>query len=108
MKKNKRIYPTEESPRYGDKFTIVGIQWETIDHNFSELLDIKVMEKDNKQVLKIFDIGKTWGEWRKNKQKISDMFCEILNTPDRDERIKDVVAIKIHYFFSKPGEYHIV
>lgn len=88
----KRIYPTSE-PKYGYEFVIKGIQVETIDREYSELFSVE-LEKSGKEVT--FRVGKTPGEWRREKQRISDMICtslgKLVETP-----WKDVVAIEVEY-----------
>ena len=96
---NKRIFPKED-PLFGHNFVIKGIQVETIDREFSEMMSIE-LHKDNKEV--IFQVGKNIQEWRKNKQKISDFVCNDFNrhliTP-----WKDVVALEVKYVLM-PGKY---
>lgn len=91
----KRLYPTED-PKYNEKFIITGIQVETIDRQFSELLPIRLEKED---VDLVFEIGKDWREWRRNKQKISDLLCSNLNR-GLSVPWKDVVALEVRYFLT--------
>ena len=43
----KRILPTEENPRYGSKFIVVGIQLQDIDGYYTEMMDFKIMNKED-------------------------------------------------------------
>lgn len=88
MKKNKRIYPTEEDPRYGSTFMVCGIQLEDIDNNLTEMIPVSID--------KAYPIGKTWEEYRKMKRGLSDAICDSLNK--LGGLYKSVVSFKIKYF----------
>ena len=42
-------------------------------------------------VPKLFEVGKTWGEWRRNKEKLSDLITDGLNRNKREsyKRMKE-------------------
>ena len=101
-KQNKRFWPTEEDPRYGQSFQLVEIQLENIDHQFTGW--IKAEYEDNR----LIPIGNTWHEWKKKKQTISDEFCKGINRMISSTPYKDVVALKVHYFGDPRGVYQIV
>ena len=113
----KRILPTEENPRYGSKFIVVGIQLQDIDGYYTEMMDFKIMNKEDKEIPRLFSAGKSWGEWKRIKEKLSDEICTSLNKMRmnswHEERkralapflagpapvnFKDVVALKVRYF----------
>lgn len=116
--KQKRIYPTSD-PRYGDRFEVLGIQTVDIDGNYSEMLPFelgeRLIERENGEIVMIpavFEIGKDFSDWRKNKSTISDKVCTSLNKKQRDwwentsilkrsskppVNLKDVVALEIRY-----------
>lgn len=106
-KENKRFYPTEEDPRYGQAFQIVEVQFQDIDRDFTGWIgntpEVKFTEKE------LISVGKDWSEWRKVKNRISDALCgtfnglKLTNTP-----LKDVVAIKAHYLGDPRGVYQIL
>lgn len=101
MAKNSRIFPKED-PRYGESFYIKGIQIETIDREFSEMMEMSLFDKRNNREF-IFQVGKNRQEWRRNKQKISDLLCEDMNK-NLSTPWKDVVAIEVQYI-ALPGRY---
>ena len=50
----KRILPTEENPRYGSKFIVVGIQLQDIDGYYTEMMDFKIINKEDKEIPRLF------------------------------------------------------
>lgn len=114
--KQKRILPTED-PRYGDRFKIIGIQLVDIDGNYTEMMNFEVMDKDDASVPMFFKVGGTWGEWRKQKEALSDKITTGLNNNrlngweaerkramapflagPKPINFRDVVALKVKYF----------
>ena len=98
---DKKYYPTEEEPRYGECFQIKAIQTvKNIDGYYSKWI---LCNFDKNELI---PVGKNWGEWRKRKQKISDDMCKIFNW-DKSIKvpIKDVVALKVHYL-GDPAQSH--
>ena len=101
--KNSRYLPTEEDPRYGGCFQITGIQFQTIDREFTD------WELLNYPDERIIPIGKNREEWRKIKNQISDYFTLFRNSTVTDGSIcKDVSSLRVHYLGDKKGVEHVL
>lgn len=93
-----RIWPTEDNPRYGQRFKVIGCQFINIDKQYTEMLDMELgdwvkspYDREMHFVPKLFEVGKTWGEWRRNKEKLSDLITDGLNRNKREsyKRMKE-------------------
>ena len=104
---NRRFYPTEEDPRYGQVFQIVEIQFQDIDRRFTGWIGRTGNIKFTKREL--IAVGKDWIEWKKNKRKISDKFIELFDKLGITKApLKEVVALKVHYLGDQKGRYQIL
>lgn len=110
MENYKRIYPSEEDPKYGLRFMIKGVQFIDIDRNYTPMIDVEeVSIKGNR----IFEIGPSWMVWKRNKAKISDALVTSLNASkvqgfkNSRPNFRDVVALKIIYL-EIPGKEYVV
>ena len=103
MKKQKRFWPSEENPRYGEAFQIVAVQMVTIEREFTEWIPIQWKRG------RIEPVGKDWFEWRKNKTAISEELTKFFNSSGRTgDPYREMVAMKIHYFGDGPRTYRVV
>lgn len=85
-----RIWPSEDHPRFGQRFKVIGVQFIDIDRKYTEMLEMGLGELTESPfdhemhfIPKLFEIGKTWGEWKRNKEKISDQIVDGLNENKR-------------------------
>ena len=91
---NRRMYPTEDDPKYGKPFYVTGVQLIDIDGNYTSLIKLR-LNKEGDKLNRVFKL-KDWGEYRTFKRKISDEIVNIFKTCEI--AYKDVVAIEIKYF----------
>jgi hypothetical protein len=122
--KIKRIYPTEEDPKYGKRFIITGMQFQDIDGNYSELGKFRVEVEPGKP--QILEVGKNHSEFIRLKHKLSDTYVSLLNgikhegylrmkketmfpsfLPDEQVNYKDLVALQVEYL-DFPGQTFIL
>jgi hypothetical protein len=113
----KHKYYHSEDPKYGQPFQILAIQLESIEKEFSSWIEngeiqfgdgISVSFSD--YLNKIRQVGE---DWKKMKDKISDDICKDLNKlfemcEMTVTRVKDVVALKVHYLGEPKGKYQIL
>ena len=118
----KTKYHHSEDPKYGRKFQIVAVQFESIEKKFSDWIEegkVQVgrgISIDFSEYLgRIREMGRNDLEWKKMKTKISDDVCKDFNTMmgmctnlDDVIRVKDIVAYKIRYLWDPIGETQIL
>lgn len=113
-------YGHTEDPKYGQDFQIVAIQLESINNDYTDWIEkgkINLcggMTVDFSEYLnKIRMVGENDREVKKMKNKISDDICKDLNKliemcSMTVTRVKDVVALKVHYLGEPRGKYQIL
>ena len=118
--KNKRIYPTEEDPRYGQRFIIKGIQFIDIEGDYTPMIDfVEVSFKGSK----VFEVGSNWNAWKRNKAIISDAMYNGLNNNAQQSyerrrqessfvreprpNFRDAVSLKVEYLM-EPDKTYII
>jgi len=116
----KHKYYHSEDPKYGQPFQIVALQLESIEGKFTgwieegEILfggDVSIDFSD--YLNEIRKVGENDREVKRMKDKISDDICEDLNrllemSSMTVTRVKDVVALKVHYLGEPKGKYQIL
>ena len=97
MKKKcvKKLLVDPNGPKYNTLFTIKGFQAETIDHEFTELIEVNSLEIKSL---------KDYGNYRYWKRKYSESICKKFNNK-LEIPWKDVVVIKIQYLGEKEENY---
>lgn len=108
----KRIWQTEEEPRTDKKFWIRGIQVEKINHEFSEILEVRVYTDKEMTTERLWSIGraKNWKAVREGiKREISDYFLTQTNLGTQlVNPIKEICAVQIQYINDPEGTYQII
>ena len=114
-------YYRSEDPKYGQPFQIVAIQLESIEREkFTRWIEkgeilfgrgVSVSFSD--YLNEIRKVGENDREVKKMKDKISDDICKDLNKlfemcSMTVTRVKDVVALKVHYLGEPKGNYQIL
>lgn len=115
-------YYHSEDPKYGQPFQIVAIQLESIEKGkFTGWIENGKIPAgggvfiDFSDYLKqIRKVGENDREVKRMKDKISDAICKDLNklmemcSIATVTRVKDVVALKVHYLGEPMGKYQIL
>ena len=114
-------YYRSEDPKYGQPFQVVAIQLESIEKGkFTGWIEdgeilfgggVSVSFSD--YLKKIRKVGENDREVKRMKDKISDDICRDLNkllemSSMTVTRVKDVVALKVHYLGEPKGENQIL
>ena len=110
-------YYRSEDPKYGQPFQIVAIQLESIEREkFTGWIENgEIMFGENEGIdfseylNRIRKVGENDREVKRMKDKISDDICKDLNKlfemcEMTVTRVKDVVALKVHYLGEPKGE----
>jgi hypothetical protein len=113
-------YYRSEDPKYGQPFQIVAIQLESIEkEKFTGWIEDGEIPFGggvidfSDYLKKIRKVGENDREVKKMKDKISDDICKDLNKlfemcSITVTRVKDVVALKVHYLGEPKGKYQIL
>ena len=117
---NHKYYHSED-PKYGQPFQIMAVQLESIEkgkftgwiEEGEILLGGGVSISFSDYLNKIRKVGENDKEVKKMKDKISDDICKDLNKVFEMcsmtvTRVKDVVALKVHYLGEPKGKYQIL
>lgn len=119
----KHKYYHSEDPKYGWAFQIVAVQFESIENEkFSDWIEEGDIQFGDGISINFYDylkklrkMGKTYVEWKKMKDLISDDLCRDINRMldictnlGKITRVKDVVAYKVHYLGDSKNEYQIL
>ena len=119
MEVMKHKYYHFEDPKYGQPFQIVAIQLESIDGKFTGWIEDGEIPFGegvidfSDYLKKIRKVGENDREVKKMKDKISDDISKDLNKlfemcEMTVTRVKDVVALKVHYLGEPNGKYQIL
>ena len=87
MKKQKKLFPDIDGPKYGIPFWVVGFQAQTTNGNYTELI-----ETAPKGTITI----KTRRDYLKWKEELSDQICQWFNTMLTTKWDK-IVSFKVKY-----------
>lgn len=113
-------YYRSEDLKYGQPFQIVAIQLESIEGKFTGwikngefLFGGGVCVDFSDYLNELRKVGENDREIKKMKNEISDIICKDLNnlleiSSMTATRVKDVVALKVHYLGEPKGKYQIL